>query len=116
MSERRCARRWRLRSQSRRSACGRPASQVPREGSTRLIVRPVAPFRLDLTAWALRRRSRNAIDRWDGTTYRRTIVVGERVTELAVRQTSAGATPRLTITATPSLRTTSDRRAVRLIV
>jgi DNA-3-methyladenine glycosylase II len=76
-----------------------------------LIVRPVAPFRLDLTAWVLRRRSRNAIDRWDGTTYRRTVVVDARVTELAIRQTSAGATPRLSVTATPSLRTTADRRA-----
>ena len=79
-------------------------------------MRPIAPFRLDLTAWALRRRSRNAIDRWDGTTYRRTIIVGGRMTELAICQTSAGATPRLSITATPLLRTTSDRRAVRLIV
>ena len=26
---------------------------------------PRAPFRLDLTAWALRRRSHNAVDRWD---------------------------------------------------
>jgi 3-methyladenine DNA glycosylase/8-oxoguanine DNA glycosylase len=34
-------------------------------------VRPIAPFRLDLTVWALRRRRRNAIDRWDGVTYRR---------------------------------------------
>ena len=28
------------------------------------------PFRLDLTVWALRRRAHNAIDRWDGSTYR----------------------------------------------
>ena len=28
------------------------------------IIRPVPPFRLDLTAWALRRRARNVIDRW----------------------------------------------------
>ena len=36
---------------------------------------PVAPFRLDLTAWALRRRAQNIIDRWDGSTYRRVLVV-----------------------------------------
>jgi len=30
-----------------------------------------APFRLDLTAWALRRRPRNCIDRWDGSWYSR---------------------------------------------
>jgi hypothetical protein len=32
---------------------------------------PVPPFRLDLSAWALRRRPGNAIDLWDGTSYRR---------------------------------------------
>lgn len=30
---------------------------------------PVPPFRLDLTAWALRRRAHNAIDRWDQQPY-----------------------------------------------
>ena len=33
-----------------------------------------------------RRRPRNLIDRWDGTTYRRVMVIGGRPTELAVRQ------------------------------
>jgi DNA-3-methyladenine glycosylase II len=89
---------------------------VPPAASTQLIIRPVAPFRLDLTVWALRRRRRNAIDRWDGGTYRRTIVVGERATEVAIRQTGSAATPRLTVTASPSLPTRSDRRCVRLIV
>ncbi len=36
---------------------------------------PVAPFRLDLTAWALRRRAENIIDRWDGSTYRRVLIL-----------------------------------------
>jgi DNA-3-methyladenine glycosylase II len=56
-----------------------------------LIVRPVPPFRLDLTVWALRRRARNAIDRWDGTAYRRVIIVAGRPTELAVRQAGSAA-------------------------
>lgn len=30
-------------------------------------ITPVPPFRLDLTAWALRRRPENAIDDWNGT-------------------------------------------------
>jgi DNA-3-methyladenine glycosylase II len=81
-----------------------------------LIVRPIAPFRLDLTVWALRRRRRNAIDRWDGVTYRRVIVVGGRPTELAIRQAGSPARPRLIVTATPSVRTTSERRRVRSIV
>jgi hypothetical protein len=42
------------------------------------IIRPVPPFRLDLTVWALRRRARNLVDRWDGTTYRRVIVINGR--------------------------------------
>jgi DNA-3-methyladenine glycosylase II len=81
-----------------------------------LIVRPLAPFRLDFTVWALRRRPRNAIDRWDGVTYRRIILVGGRPTELAVRQEGSLATPRLILTATPSLRTMAEQRRVRSIV
>jgi hypothetical protein len=36
-------------------------------------IAPAAPFPLDFTAWALRRRTQNKIDRWDGTTYRRVL-------------------------------------------
>jgi DNA-3-methyladenine glycosylase II len=81
-----------------------------------LIVRPIPPFRLDLTVWALRRRARNAIDRWDGATYRRLVVVGGRPTELAVRQEGSPGTPRLVVTAAPSLQTASERQRVRSIV
>ena len=49
-----------------------------------LLIRPVAPFRLDLTVWALRRRARNAIDHWDGTTNRRVVVIEGRPTEIVV--------------------------------
>ena len=78
-----------------------------------MIVRPIPPFRLDLTVWALRRRPRNKIDRWDGVTYRRVLVVSGRPTELAVRQEGPLARPRLVVTATPSLRTPSERQLVR---
>lgn len=81
-----------------------------------MIIRPIPPFRLDFTVWALRRRPRNAIDRWDGTTYRRVVMIGRRVTELAIRQSGSPAVPRITVTATPSLRTLSDRRQVESIV
>jgi DNA-3-methyladenine glycosylase II len=81
-----------------------------------MILRPLQPFRLDLTAWALRRRPRNDIDRWDGTTYRRLVTIGARVTELAVRQSGPPSAPRVTVTATPSLRTPAERRHVRSIV
>jgi DNA-3-methyladenine glycosylase II len=49
----------------------------------------VPPFRLDLTARALQRRAINAIDRWDGTTYRRVLVVRGRPLEVAVVQIGA---------------------------
>ena len=78
--------------------------------------RPIPPFRLDLTAWALRRRPRNLIDRWDGTTYRRVIVMDGRPTELALRQTGSSAAPRLHVTTTPPPQTPLERRRVRSIV
>jgi DNA-3-methyladenine glycosylase II len=81
-----------------------------------VTIRPSPPFRLDFTVWALRRRERNAIDRWDGTTYRRIVVIGRRVTELAVRQSGPPSAPRIIVTATPSLRTALDRRDVRSLV
>ncbi len=87
-----------------------------RKASVEFALRPVPPFRLDLTAWALRRRSRNVIDRWDGTTYRRVIALGGRPTELAVRQAGSSAVPTLWVTATPPARTLLDRRRVRSIV
>jgi DNA-3-methyladenine glycosylase II len=81
-----------------------------------LLIQPVPPFRLDLTVWALRRRGRNAIDRWDGTTYRRVVAIEGRPTEIAVRQTGTATEPRLIVTTVPPLRTSSGRQRVRSIV
>jgi DNA-3-methyladenine glycosylase II len=81
-----------------------------------VIIQPLPPFRLDFTVWALRRRPRNDIDRWDGTTYRRVVMIGRRVAELAVRQTGSSAAPRVIVNTTPSLRTSAERRQVRSIV
>lgn len=58
----------------------------------------VAPFRLDLTVWALRRRSDNLVDRWDGETYRRVLVVDEAPVEVAACQLRRGKTPRIEVT------------------
>jgi DNA-3-methyladenine glycosylase II len=89
---------------------------LPHEALPAVIIRPIPPFRLDFTVWVLRRRPRNAIDRWDGTTYRRIVTIGGRATELAVRQSGSAAAPHLVVTATPSPRTLADRRHVRSIV
>lgn len=47
-------------------------------------LKPVAPFCLEFTAWALRRRAVNEVDRWDGTTYRRVIGIHGRTVEVSV--------------------------------
>jgi DNA-3-methyladenine glycosylase II len=58
---------------------------------------PLAPFQLALTAWTLRRRPGNLIDRWDGQTYRRVLVVQDEPTEVAVTRAGPLAAPRLSI-------------------
>ena len=42
-----------------------------------LAIEPSTPFRLDLTAWALRRRSHNEVDRFDAFTYRRVVTIDD---------------------------------------
>jgi DNA-3-methyladenine glycosylase II len=88
----------------------------PRDRARTFVFAPIPPFRLDLTVWALRRRPRNRIDRWDGTTYSRTIAVAGRMTEVAVRQRGAGEAPRLIVTATPSPETPLDCRHLRMTI
>jgi DNA-3-methyladenine glycosylase II len=56
------------------------------------------PFRLDLAVWALRRRPENEIDRWDGTKYRRVLVVDREPVEVVVTQAEPPNSPRLRIT------------------
>ena len=58
-----------------------------------LSIQPIPPFRLDLTVWALRRRARNLVDRWDGTTYRRVVVINGHAAELSVRQAGPSTVP-----------------------
>ena len=61
-------------------------------------IRPRPPFRLDFCAWALRRRATNLVDRWDGTTYRRVVVIHGRPAEVAVRQLGSTNRPVLQVT------------------
>jgi DNA-3-methyladenine glycosylase II len=58
-----------------------------------------SPFRLDLTAWALRRRPNNRIDRWDGQVYRRLLPLGSdrAPVEVAVRQSGPVEKPELQV-------------------
>lgn len=60
-------------------------------------ITPTPPFRLDYTVWALRRRPENAVDLWDGVTYRRVLVIDGQAVEVAVRQIGGREAPQLEI-------------------
>lgn len=61
-------------------------------------LKPISPFRLDLTAWTLRRRPDNVVDRWDGTTYRRVLPLPVGPVEIAVIQVASPEAARLKVT------------------
>ena len=58
---------------------------------------PAPPFRLDLTVWVLRRLPINQMDRWDGTTYRRVLMLNETPIEVGVTQAASVRAPKLTV-------------------
>lgn len=64
-----------------------------------LRVSPLAPFRLDLTVWLLRRRPHNALDFWDGRCYRRAFIVAGAPAIVSVRQSGPPGKPRLQVKA-----------------
>lgn len=83
-------------------------------------LKPVAPFRLDLTAWALRRRPNNLIDRWNGQMYRRVLVLENTPLEVAVIQSGQADTARLRVTLTgrrlgPEAKTLATKSLERLL-
>jgi DNA-3-methyladenine glycosylase II len=63
--------------------------------SHRLQIEPRGPFRLDLTAWALRRDARNAVDRWGAATYERVVSLDGEPVALSLRQVAGPEAPRL---------------------
>lgn len=73
-------------------------------------LKPGSPFRLDLTVWGLRRVPVNEMDRWDGLTYRRTLVLDEAPVEVDVRQGGPLHDPELTVR-TRGARLGSKRRS-----
>lgn len=74
-------------------------------------LKPVPPYRLDLTVWTLRRRADNAFDRFDGSTYRRVLPTPDGPVEVAVRQAGTPDSPRLQVTTRETLADES-RRAI----
>ena len=90
--------------------------RAPKLDRITFSIDPVAPFRLDLTAWALRRRSQNTVDRWDGATYRRVFPFDDIPIEVAVRQAWPPNTLRLQVTLTgPGLRPEFKHKAKTLV-
>lgn len=63
---------------------------------------PVAPFRLDLTVWVLRRRAENSWDRWDGQTYRRLLPMRSGSLDVSITQSGTLDEPRIDVVATGS--------------
>jgi DNA-3-methyladenine glycosylase II len=61
------------------------------------FLEPIPPFRLDLAVWTLRRRPDNAVDRWDGQTYRRVLTLPAGPAEFAVTQVAPPNSPRLRV-------------------
>lgn len=65
--------------------------------SHRIQLEPCEPFRLDLTVWALRRRSHNAVDRWDTGIYQRVVALDGGPLAVSVTQAAGQDAPRLSV-------------------
>jgi DNA-3-methyladenine glycosylase II len=81
---------------------------------------PVPPFDLQLTAWALRRRPDNIIDRWDGQAYHRVMVYEGKPVEVGVTQEGPFDRPILRVAAmvekkNPQLKVKITRALVRML-
>ncbi|CAG0988930.1 MAG: DNA-3-methyladenine glycosylase II [Candidatus Methanoperedens nitroreducens] len=63
------------------------------------MIKSAAPFRLDLTVWALRRRANNIVDRWDGKTYGRLLALDGQAVDVSVTQIGPPDDPELKIEA-----------------
>lgn len=57
---------------------------------TTFILKPIQPFRLDLTVWVLRRTHKNIIDRWDGKYYQRVLTVNNHPFNISVAEVRQG--------------------------
>ena len=79
-------------------------------------ITPIPPFRLDLTAWALRRRPENAVDRWDGRTYRRVLMIDLQAVEVAVRQSGGPEEPQLEVDLTGSRLTLRQEELAKVLL
>ncbi|WP_115709777.1 DNA-3-methyladenine glycosylase family protein [Legionella sainthelensi] len=61
------------------------------------ILHPIAPFRLDYTVVALRRRNKNCVDCWNGQYYTRVFNIHNKLIKVMVEQTNSLNNPELRI-------------------
>jgi DNA-3-methyladenine glycosylase II len=80
------------------------------------LLEPRSPFRLDLTVWVLRRRPDNVVDRWDGHTYRRVVLLPAGPVEVAVTQIEPPESPRLRVSVTDHPLQPKLRSAVTMVL
>lgn len=73
------------------------------ESSVSFEVEPLLPFRLDLIAWALKRREENTWDRWDGDTYSRVVLMDGAPLRISVSQSGGPDEARLHVALTSAL-------------
>ncbi len=78
--------------------------------SISFTLRPVPPFSLELTVWALRRRPANEVDRWDGKTYSRVLVFDGEPVKMSVFQDDGLKNPELNVSVVGEF---SNSRAVK---
>jgi DNA-3-methyladenine glycosylase II len=85
---------------SSKPGTGSPMKMRPKQAglpSLTFELIPVPPFSLEYTAWALRRRSENRVDLWDGTKYQRVLMLEGRPAEVQVSQQRGPERPSLEI-------------------
>ena len=78
------------------------AREEPSRSRRDVRIDPPQPFRLDLTVWALRRRPTNAVDDWDGTTYRRALALTDATVGCSITRAGDRETPYLAVALTGS--------------
>lgn len=62
-------------------------------------LKPLAPFSLEFTVWALRRRPNNEVDRWDGKNYSRIFAFEDNAVKVTVTQEGGLNKPKLHVAA-----------------
>lgn len=65
--------------------------------NTSFSLHPIAPFRLDYTVLALRRRSKNIIDCWDGKYYTRVFNIDNELIKVTIEQINSHNSPELLV-------------------